>query len=62
MHLVFQGTDAEEKVEEAESAQQFPLGSVRREEPAEIGNMEHPVKRVLEFHPRSAWRRYERNL
>ena len=54
MHLVFQGIDAEEKVEEAESVQQFPLGSVRREQPAEIGDMERPVKRVLEFHPRLA--------
>lgn len=54
MHLVFRGTDAEEKVEEVESAQQSPLGSVRGEQPAEIGDMERPVKRVLEFHPRLA--------
>jgi hypothetical protein len=54
VHLVFQGTDVEEKVEEAESAQQFPLGCVWREQPAEIGDMERPVKRVLGFRPRLA--------
>ena len=62
MHLEFQGTDAEVRVEEAESAQQFPLGFVWSEQPAEIGDMERPVKRVLEFRLTLAWRRGERNL
>ena len=62
MHLVFRGIDAEEKVEEAENAQQFLLESVQRKQLAEFGDMERLVKQLLEFHPRLAWRCYERNL